>query len=283
MEVIKKYAHFLLVIIYIIINLYFGNCKNILIFTGLFIICFNIVNIRNAIIISYIISICYGIYNNFYLLENFDEKNKFKKRLTPLEKENIEIKNNEDYLKDKINTKKVENKIYNDLSIDQDIKYILSEELVANFLEKLYKDNDKILFKKTIDIDKIKPIMPDLNTNKIKKMKKNKSNFLDIPIIISNDDFIIDGHYRWFIQKSLLGSDNTYDNRFINVQVVDMDIKNFIDKIRDFKIKYNTDLTQKFKVDNHKIKELKNNISNIRNNLNDIEGFYDELHKLSYL
>lgn len=282
MESFKKYGHYLLLMLYVGISIYFKNCKNLLIFAGIFLVAFNIVEtVENAITISYIISICYGIYTNFHLLENFEE-NKLKKVLNVKQKQNNDIKTTEKYLENNINDKKAHNKIYNNVSIDKDIQYIISEELLANFLEKLNEQNEKIIFKKTIDINNLKPIMPDLKSDKINLLKeKDNLHILDIPIIISNDNFIIDGHYRWFIRKSLLASENKYNNRFINVQVIDMDIKTFIDRIREFKIKSNNQIVKNFKLDKEKISNLKMNISSIKNNLSNIETFYNELNNLS--
>ena len=282
MESFNKYGHYLLLILYVGISIYFKNCKNLLIFAGIFLIAFNVVEtVENAITISYIISICYGIYTNFHLLENFEE-NKLKKVLNVKQKQNNDIKTTEKYLENNINDKKTFNKIYNNISIDKDIQYIISEELLANFLEKINEQNENIIFKKTIDLNNLKPIMPDLKSDKINLLKEKPNlHILDIPIIISNDNFIIDGHYRWFIRKSLLGSENKYNNRFINVQVVDMDIKTFIDRIREFKIKNNNEIVKNFKLDKEKIDNLKMNISSIKDNLVNIETFYNELNNLS--
>ena len=77
MESLKTYATYLLVLIYIIINLYYKKCINLIIFTVVFIFLYNILNdLNKAIIYSYILSIGYGIFKNFHLLENFDEKKK---------------------------------------------------------------------------------------------------------------------------------------------------------------------------------------------------------------
>ena len=77
MESIKTYGTYFLVLIYIIINLYYKKCINLIIFTVVFIFLFNILNdLNKAIIYSYILSIGYGIFKNFHLLENFQEKKK---------------------------------------------------------------------------------------------------------------------------------------------------------------------------------------------------------------
>ena len=58
MESLKTYATYLLVLIYIIINLYYKKCINLIIFTVVFIFLYNIFNdLNKAIIYSYILSI----------------------------------------------------------------------------------------------------------------------------------------------------------------------------------------------------------------------------------
>ena len=44
-----------------------------------------------------------------------------------------------------------------------------------------------------------------MKKTKINKLKKTMSDDeINKPIIISNDNFIVDGHYRWYIKKNII-------------------------------------------------------------------------------
>ena len=38
-------------------------------------------------------------------------------------------------------------------------------------------------------------------------INNKKTDFMNYPIIISNDNFILDGHHRWFLRKTKLNTD----------------------------------------------------------------------------
>lgn len=70
----------------------------------------------------------------------------------------------------------------------------IPEHEVDNFI-KYCKDNDvdcKILRKKA---SSIKPIQKDLNKSKIKDIVKNGQS--GAPLIVSGDNYLMDGHHRW--------------------------------------------------------------------------------------
>ena len=39
---------------------------------------------------------------------------------------------------------------------------------------------------------------------KFNVLKNNKTKFITKPLVISNDNFILDGHHRWFTRKNLI-------------------------------------------------------------------------------
>ena len=47
-----------------------------------------------------------------------------------------------------------------------------------------------------ISCDALKPIQKHLNPQKIKRIIENPSG-MDVPIIISEDNYLLDGHHRW--------------------------------------------------------------------------------------
>lgn len=55
---------------------------------------------------------------------------------------------------------------------------------------------------KLIQVSDLKPIQAHVNTSKIDKIKQDKSP-LKIPLIVSDDGFILDGHHRWIAAKEL--------------------------------------------------------------------------------
>ena len=304
---LKKYGTYLLIILYVLINLYYKKCFNLLIFTGVFVLVFNIFNdIEKAVLISYIVSICYGIVSNFHLLENF-QNNVFKggdknimedediKRLNS-NKENNQNKENKEkvYIPKNTNTgpQNSYNKQFhntnkkNNISIDQDVKKLLSEGLILKYLEKIRKANINSISTKTISLSNLKPVLPDIATGKIKLMKNSINNkkyvFMNRPIIVSNDNFIIDGHHRWYLRKSYQNTQNNlFNQKFINVKMVDKDIRTIINELREYKIEYNDSLIKNNNIDINSINNVKNSLNMMKTEISKLEKFYDTLKNVS--
>ena len=80
-KLLENYGIYLLIIIYIIINIAYKKVINIVIFLMSLLATVNLVEKKiNAVLIAYILSICYGIIVNFHLLENFKSSFKEKRR-----------------------------------------------------------------------------------------------------------------------------------------------------------------------------------------------------------
>ena len=75
---------------------------------------------------------------------------------------------------------------------------------------------------------------------------KNNKEILNKPIVITNDNFIIDGHYRWHINNSL-------NDEYIKATIISSDVKNFLKDITIFKKEYNIDELGKFTIDKNKL------------------------------
>jgi hypothetical protein len=108
----------------------------------------------NSILISLIISLFIGIYRNFHLLENFDERNSYMK------------------------------------------------------MSKLFMDTfpSYKITKINISINEMKPIRTNKNwkfkMNKLKdKLDSGYYNIKDFPIIISKDNYIVQGHTIYYLMK----------------------------------------------------------------------------------
>lgn len=302
MESLKTYATYLLVLIYIIINLYYKKCINLIIFTVVFIFLYNIFNdLNKAIIYSYILSIGYGIFKNFHLLENFDEKKKnnivFIKDDKDLEESNeepdskindIDTNSNKMDIKNRLKLmRENKKKLYNNIPIEKDITNLLSTNLITKYLLKLRKENINSISEKTANILNLKPIIPEIKKGKIKMMNNainnKKTDFMNYPIIISNDNFILDGHHRWFLRKTKLNTDSLFNNKFIKVKIIDFDIKTIINQLRDFKVDYNEKLLSKNKIDSSRLNDSKNSLNIIRGELEKLDSFYEDINKISFV
>ena len=304
-ETIKTYGIYSLIVLYTLINLYYKKFMNIVIFVGIFVISLNIFNnIEKSIIIAYILSIVWGIIRNFHLLENFEQNSN--KKLNKSLNKNIDtteynIKHDKDIQRlNTIENKKPpkpkesykNNKLYtlsnndnNIQDINHDIKNLISEGLVIKYMEKLRKENINMVYQKRVNIMHLKPILPELASGKIKLMKNsidnNNNEFMNKPIIISNDNYILDGHHRWYVRKMYSNSNNKkYSNRIINVKIIDMDIKTLINNIREYKSTYNKQLITNYKVDLNTLNGVKNSLDNIKKNISNIEKFYKEVNNL---
>ena len=149
-------------------------------------------------------------------------------------------------------------------------------------------DIDKLLIiKSKKNIYTLKPSIKNIKRNKLQKMKQNTlkdNDFINKSIIISNDNFIVDGHYRWMVKKNII-EDNTSgftnDSLYsedMNVIIIDYDIKTLLQKLKEFKIKYNEEYLSKSNIDINNIKEGKRLITNIKNDISLLEKNYNTLN-----
>ena len=71
-EILEKYGVFVLVLAYLIINVYLRNLKVLVLFLVTFVGFYQTVtNKTYALVIAYLVSISFSIVKNFHLLENF--------------------------------------------------------------------------------------------------------------------------------------------------------------------------------------------------------------------
>ena len=292
-NLLNQYGIILLIIIFICINIYYKNIINILIFIFSYLGLRNIITDYNALIMSYIISLLYGIIKNFHLLENFTafivkkSTNKpITKIVTPNKTENNETENNETENKsnksNKFNKFNKSNKSKKSKLIDKNSELFISEELINQFITKC-KDTDSLLIEKTKqNIYDLKPTIKTMKKSKINTLKKTitKEEMLK-PIIISNDNFIVDGHYRWYVKKHLIETNtnglnkNDIYNENINVIKIDYNIKNLLNKLKEYKIKYNSEYLSNNILDSTNIKKGYKLLNNIKNDIGKLETIYD--------
>ena len=62
-----------------------------------------------------------------------------------------------------------------------------------------------MMIKNRTNIYDLKPIIKNIKNNVVEKMKHDlNKDEINKPIVISNDNFIVDGHYRWFVKKNMI-------------------------------------------------------------------------------
>lgn len=289
-HLLNQYGIKLLVIIYICISIYYKNIINVLILLLSFLVLRNMIDEHNAILFSYIISLLYGIVKNFHLLENF--KTIISKK--PLEtnngnenngNENNGNKNNDNENNgNKNNGKKKKNKINKKL---YNVDSIISEELINQFINKIKNVDDLLIVHKRQNIYNLKPTIKNIKKNKIDKMKMaNNNTFLNKSIIISNDNFILDGHHRWFLKKNMIENNsngldsNELYNENIKITMIDYDIKTLLKKLKEFKINYNETNLSRNVLDVNKLKEGYELINNIKNDISLLEKNYNTINNV---
>ena len=287
----------LLIIIYVLINIFYKKYLNILVFLAIFLLVktYLVENLINALLISYVLSVVYGIIKNFHLLENFQEKEfdiSNDNNLIIPKPENIKVNpvRNLNYKKkNKIkNTKKRDLNLSNFDISESDLSNILKSNILDKFLEKL-KLKKIIFVKKKVDINTIEPIISKLNVEKINKFRNlsnDKKNILNnSEILVSKDNFIIDGHHRWFTKKSLINQNTTYNlsiDENITVKMVNLNIKPFINELIKFKNNYNKQILNS-QLDKTKIDKAKLCLDNIKKNLSELDNYYNQLNNLKLL
>ena len=182
--------------------------------------------------------------------------------------------NNKTKNTNKTNLNKGNNYSNNDSNNDQnnipEVDSIISEELINQFIEKAKKNDSVNVSKRSINLYELKPIISKIKKNKVVKISRR---FLDNekckPLIISNDKFILDGHHRWFAKKTLIENNtNGYDNDVdesvfsenVRVIIIDYPIKKLINKLQEYKIRYNKEYLSKSLVNLDKVKESEKEI-----------------------
>ena len=278
-NILNQYGIKLLVIIYIFINIYYKNIINVLILLISFLVLRNVTDENNAILFSYILSLLYGISKNFHLLENF-KAIVSKKEPIKMETENTENTENIEKTENIENIEKMnKKKLYN-------VDSIISEELINQFINKIKNIDDLLVVKKRVNIYDLKPTIKNIKKSKLEKMKlNNNKSFLNKPLVISNDNFILDGHHRWFVKKVLIENnsnglnDSELYNENIKIVMIDYDIKQLLRKLKEFKIKYNENYLSRSVVDLNKIKQGNNLINNIKHDIKLLEENYNIINK----
>ena len=255
-----------LISLFIVVNLIFKNYTNIIIFLVSYVgIDLYLKDKYTSVLIAYVLGICYGIFRNFHLLENFDITNNTEKKVA-------------------LNNDTTFNKLNSDplIQINTDIKTVISDKLLTKFIEKLKTEDDSIIFTRKVFIYDLKPTINELRQGKIKKMKSTK---LSKPIIISEDNFIIDGHHRWYAMKMNSMAQNNKskesDDNYITATIINMKIDRFMTKIKEFKEESNDNMMNTFKFDNVKLEEAEKNIKNIKSSINNLDVYMADLKQLN--
>lgn len=256
--------------LFIIINLVYKKILNVLIFLIAFIVFDNCLqNKMNAIIFSYIISIVYGIIRNFHLLENFSIKKNTNLKEVKLDEDPVYKNLNHDSIK---------------LKLNPNIKSIISDHLLKKFINKCKNEDDSLIFTRKVKIIDLKPTINELSNSKVNKMLKNKK-ILNKNVIISNDNFIIDGHHRWYANKSLIKGKNDLESNneddFITCIIINMPVDKLINKIKDYKSYYNETNINNFKFDKNKINKAKKAIDTIKTKINELDLYFNDINHLN--
>jgi len=313
-QLLTNYGILVLVILFIIVSLYYKNFINILLFIVLVLVLRLKLNDNNAVMIAYGISLLYGIANNFHLLENFTNikittgnntanksdnntsNNTIKKNnLVPVrisDQKSVQVtsnnskKNKTNKIK-KLNKEEATHEANSIAETSKDapkIDEIISEELINKFIRRLKKEDNLLVSKNKINLYKLNPTLNKLSKNRIEKTKikyLNDDNFVKKPIIITNDYFILDGHHKWFARKNLIENNtNGYNTTGIYSEevatvIIDYDIKKCVQKLQEYKIKYNKEYLKKTinEINNigkgkKYLEEIKEVIHNLENNYN---------------
>ena len=236
---------FYLIGFYLIINFYTKNMKGIILFLVSFLIFQQLLdNILLACIMSYCLSIMYGIYTKYHLFENFSN-------------------GNQTYIKD--------------------LKRLITDRLLNRYIKKKKNEDNTMIMTREVKILDLSPSISNLRAGKIKNMK-NKEKILNKPIVITNDNKIIDGHHRWYIKKSKVNhSDDNDDSQFIKAIIISSDFREFIEDIREFKESNNEQELNRLTLDKTKLEAVKKSIDTIKDNIESINENYKDLEGLNIM
>ena len=327
-EILEKYGVFVLVLAYLIINVYLRNLKVLVLFLVTFVGFYQTVtNKTYALVIAYLVSISFSIVKNFHLLENFKgvpkipssfaELNgalngKLNNKKAPLnelkqvdesritsEKQETpqahnEIRSKQRKVKKNRKRPQVEirdDHLYDPKKDDLEVQEILSDRLVSEFLDKVKKDKHIKVKNKKMSFYKLKPVIAELDRDTVSSLKNEimfeANNLLKKNVIISQDNYIIDGHYTWYLKGVFLAEkddDTIIDSKYtdsLNVIQIDLNINELIQKIKNYKLDYNANLLSKFSMDKNKMDELASNIKTLKKSVEKLEAHYVDLSNVN--
>ena len=322
---IKNYysiSVYLLVLIYIVLNVIYKKYINVFLLGSLFcIINFIIKDVINSIIIAYVISIMFGIYKNFHLLENFEDKefnimddnnivNKKNKKSKIKNTINSNKHNTNSYLRSKNQNRQghgPKHGHYDDMPFQNDIdspknmgiknnivlkdvniKSLISDELLEKFISYLKSNFVSIIYNKQVNIVSLKPTIKNLNINKVNSLSKTYDTSKERikPIVISKDNFIVDGHHRWYSKKNLLDDYNIDRNKNFNkisATIIDLNINDIVKRIEKFKSSQNNSLINNFNIDKKRVTETQKCINTIKENIEKIQSYYTDFNQIKLL
>jgi len=107
----------------------------------------------------------------------------------------------------------------------------IKKKHLEDYMEWLEDNNIKITETKIL-AKELKPTQKDFNIKKVKQFMESKDK-LDKPLLVSKDNYIIDGHHKW------LANLNLDENKKLKVIRVDMKAKELLKKTMKFdKVKY---------------------------------------------
>lgn len=251
----EKASIFALISIFLVINLLYKRLVNVVIFlTSYIVFSMFMKNNYTALIGAYILGIGYGIFKNFHLLENFQKE-------VPIESDPKFKKLNSDTIK---------------LSKNQ---LDISPYQITKYLEKLNKEDEELVFTRKVFIYDLKPTKDELSNNKIKKMKTSKK-AMKRPVVISGDNYIIDGHHRWFS----LHSDNKSkenDANFITATIIDLPINKCIENLKEFKTEFNENTLNNFNIDKTKVSQAETSIAELKKHVNLLDTYLGDLKNIN--
>ena len=307
-ELLEKYGIFVLVIGYLLINIYLRNLRTLVLFLVTFVAFYQTVqNKTYALVIAYLVSILFSIVKNFHLLENFKsvpkipasfkelkDMNSFKEASKKPEKEpepHQIIRSKKQKIKrntEEHDAVEMRNEYqYDPAKNDLEIQEILSDSLVKEFLEKIKKSSNINVKNKKMSFYKLKPVIAELDGDTVSSLKNEvlyeASNILKKKVIISSDNYIIDGHYTWYLKGVFLSmkDENTLmDYKYtdsLNVVQIDLPVDELIVKMKNYKMDYNSAVLSKFSLDKNKMTDLAENIRTLKASVKKLEEHYVDL------
>lgn len=298
---IEIYSILVLVLIYLGVNVYYKNIKAIVLFLVSFVSLVNVMkNKLYALLIAYSISISYNIMKNFHLLENFSNKKEEKVPIIPASYKELKELNTLTVKKDKkLNIvedpiiEKEEEKPKEEVTEYYYDDEIVSKELINKFIDTLERKTTIKITKTKKPSYKLKPTLSTLDIDTVERLKNqveySNMNLLENYVTVSKDNYIINGHYTWYVKKLFLEEKNEntlIDEKYVdllNVRIIDLEIEPLMKKLDSYKIEYNSNALQKFTLDKNKLTELKSNINNLKKTVKNLEMHYNELTKIKVL
>ena len=160
-------------------------------------------------------------------------------------------------------------------NIEQKLK-IMNKALLDEYI----KQNSDHVIGREVRISDLKPTMSQISSKKIKELQRNPKNH-NKTLTITDDNYILDGHYEWYLKANDVFDKN--EDKFVKCNIIRKDINTFIEDITQFKHLVNKNKLDNIQIDKTQVEDAKVRINRIKQDLAVLEKHVHNFSKVDFV